>query len=415
MRKRPRSMAGARRVKSWLFVALLSGFWFAPSSAHADPFQLRADALVYSQSPQNPTGYVALSGEDKMHPWVDTEALLWAGNGMNGNADALVFLVRVHHPKNWGEIKLGRQIISAGAIRPIHIDGVDTRVRFPTKTTFEAFGGLPVQPQFGYGAWDWVAGGRVAQGMGRSTTLGVSYLQRRDDGRLAYEEVGADFISAPAKWFDLAAHGAYDLIDPGLTEARISLAGRVGPLRPELYAMHRSPSRLLPATSLFSALGDMPSDSAGVTVMWKMFPRLDLLPMFAMRVQDQDVGVDATLRTTLRLDDRGRGAITFDLRRQGSGIDPWTGGRLAVRAPISQHWTWSTELELAFPDNDNPDPAKRAVQRGRGWVWPWGLAAIRWSPAERWDVAAGFEAASTPTHAFEANAIVRLSMNWGRP
>jgi len=222
-----------------------------------------------------------------------------------------------------------------------------------------------------------------------------------------------DFVSAPTRWFDLASHGAYDLIDPGVSEARVSLAGNFGPLRPELYALHRSPSRLLPATSLFSALGDAPSDSVGMTLRWKMFPRLDVLPIVAARAQDGDAGVDATLRTTLRLDDRGRAAITLDLRRQGSGTDPWSGVRLAIRVPFATRWQWSTELELVIPDDNDPNPAARAVQRNRGLLWPWGLAALRWSPVKHWEVAGAIEAASTPTHAFEVNTLARLSMTWG--
>jgi hypothetical protein len=399
-------------MRVWLFAsALVAAIALVPGEARAEPFQLREDALVYSQGNQSPVGYVALSGEDKLTPWAETEAVVWAGNG--ANADALVFMVRLHHPKNWGELRLGRQIISAGAVRPVHIDGADGRVRFPTGTSVEVFGGVPVQPEFQYGAWDWLAGGRAAQRLGRMTTIGFSYLQRRDDGRPAYEEVGMDFVSAPTKWFDLASHAAYDLIDPGLTEARISLAGRFGPVRPELYALHRSPSRLLPATSLFSALGDAPSDQAGVTVLWKMFPRLDVLPILAARAQDDEVGLDATLRTTLRLDDHGRGAIVLDVRRQGSGMDPWSGVRLAVRVPLARKWQASTEFELVFPDNDNPDPAVRAVQRARGSVWPWGLAAVTWAPVRHIQVAGAIEAASTPTALREINALMRVTMMWG--
>ena len=392
-------------------VAPLLAFALAATNANAEPFQLRADALVYSQGNASPVGYVALSGEDKLSPWAETEAVVWAGNG--ATADALVFMVRLHHPKNWGELRLGRQIISAGAVRPVHIDGADGRVRFPTGTSVEVFGGVPVQPQFQYGAWDWVTGGRAAQSLGRNTTLGVSYLQQRDYGRLAYEEVGMDFASAPTRWFDLASHAAYDLIDPGLSEARVSLAGKFGPVRPELYALHRSPSRLLPATSLFSALGDAASDSAGVTMQWRMFPRLDVVPIVAARTQDGDAGVDATLRATLRLDDLGRGAITLDLRRQGAGMDPWTGVRLAVRVPLARKWQASTELELVVPDDDNPDPAVRAWQRTRGTLWPWGLAAVTWSPTRHLQVAGAVEAASTPTAVREVNALLRVSMSWG--
>jgi hypothetical protein len=134
-----------------------------------------------------------------------------------------------------------------------------------------------------------------------------------------------------------------------------------------------------------------------------MFPRLDLLPMVGARVVDKDVGLDATLRATLRFDDRGEGAMSLELRRQDSMPDRWTGLRAAVRAPISPRLRWSTEVELAAPD----DP------RGRGVLWPWGLVALRWVPWERWEVASALESASTPRNAFELNAMLRLSCAWG--
>ncbi len=396
-------------MRRWLLASAFAGAMLASGSARAQ-YQFRADALVYTQN-QSGTGYVALSGEDKLNAWAETEAVLWAGNG--STADALVFLVKIHHPKKWAELRIGRQIISAGAVRPVHIDGADARLRLPSGTTIETFGGLPVVPQFQYGAWDWLAGGRIGQSLGRFTTIGVSYLQQRDYGALSYEEIGMDFASNPTRWFDVASHAAYDLINPGLSEARVSLAGRFGNLRPELFAIHRSPSRLLPATSLFSALGDAAQDSAGLTLAWKMFPRLDVVPIVAVRTQDDLAGVDATLRTTLRLDDRGRGAITVDLRRQGSGTDPWSGVRVAVRIPVARRWQASTEVEVVVPDNDSPDPGVRMVQKARGSLWPWGLVALRWSPFEHLEVAGGLEAASTPTNVRELNALLRVTAMWG--
>jgi hypothetical protein len=191
-------------------------------------------------------------------------------------------------------------------------------------------------------------------------------------------------------------------VNPGLTEASASLAGRLGTLRPELYATYRSPSRLLPATSLFSALGDTPSQVFGFAVPWRMFPRLDVLPMGAARVVDGDVGYDATLRTTLRFDDKGDGAILVELRRQDSAPERWTGVRTAVRVPITARLRWSTELELVRPDDS----------RGRGELWPWGLVAMRWIPIDQWEIAGAVESASTPLHNFELNGMVRLSRAW---
>jgi hypothetical protein len=385
-----------------LFIGSVLLVFSLPRNAAADPYRLRVDAVGYTQAPQSPVGFVALQGEDRAHPWVDAEALAWAGSDST-RADILVMLVRLHDPRNWAELRLGRQILTVGAVRPLHLDGADARARLPTGTGIEAFGGVPVEREFAYRAYDWAAGGRLSQFLGRDTTTGISYVEQREDGRLAHQEAGFDFASSPVRWFDLATHGAYDLVNPGITEAGASLAGRFGALRPELYATHRSPSRLLPATSLFSALGDTPSDVVGATLKWRMFPRLDLLPTVAARDSAGDVGLDETLRVTLRLDDRGDGALSLEGRRQGSGPDQWTGARVAARVPVTSRVRCSMEFELAAPDNPN----------GRGVLWPWGLLALRWIPVEHWEVAGAVEAASTPTSRSEVNALARLSWAWG--
>lgn len=392
-----------RAVRTGLVALILIGI---ATPARADPYRLRIDSIGYTQAPQSPVGLVVLQGEDTATPWVNAEALVWAGNGSGSQTapvDALTMIVRLHNPSNWAELRLGRQFEMAGALRPVHFDGAMARARAPTGTSAEAFGGVPVITQLGgYKSGDWVTGGRVAQSLGRSTSFGVSYLQQSDQGATSFEEAGFDFASAPVKWFDLATHGVYDIINPGVAEAGASLAGRFGNLRPEIYATHRSPSRLLPATSLFSALGDTLADTVGASLKWRMFPRLDLLPMVAARDTAGDVGLDATVRATLRLDNRGDGAVSLEGRRRGSGPDRWTGARLALRMPVSQHVGASTELELVAPD----DP------RGRGTLWPWGLVALHWAPIRHWEVAGAVEAASTPTSTRELNALARLSWAW---
>src|SRR5208282_1203562 len=119
----------------------------------------------------------------------------------------------------------------------------------------------------------------------------------------------------------------------------------------EIYATERSPSRLIPATSLFSALGDTPAQTVGGTLKWRMFPRLDVLPVVAVRDTGGYVGVDGTFRVTLRLDDRGEGAIAAEGRRQGSGTDLWSGVRITTRIPLSARVRSSMELELVAPDD----------------------------------------------------------------
>jgi hypothetical protein len=368
--------------------------------ATGDPLLLRADALAESQSP---VGLVVLQGQDKMRPWIDAEGLVWAGAKPGATADLLVLTVRLREPRGFGEVRVGRFILTTGAVRPVQLDGGWLIGRAPWGSSLEVFGGIPVVPRFGPRAYDWLVGARLAQSVFSWAKVGVSYVQRRDDGEISDEEVGFDLAAAPARAFDLAARTAYDLTSPGIAEARVSAATRVDPWRIELFAAQTSPSRLLPATSLFSVLGDFPSQTLGSTVKWKAAPRLDVLASGAAQAVGGELGYNASLRALLRLDDRGAGSLGLELQRQDVSTAQWTGIRGTATQPLGRGFRFSTEVEVAAPDH--PD--------GHGSVWPWGLMALAWRPTTSWgrgwETAAAVEAAATPVHRYETNALLRLS------
>jgi hypothetical protein len=373
---------------------------------------LRADALAESQSP---VGLVILQGQDKVRPWIDAEGLVWAGAKSSLTADVLVLTVRLREPHGFGEVRGGRFVVTTGAVRPVQIDGGWVIGRTPWGSSLEAFGGAPVVPRFGPRAYDWLVGARLAQSVFSWGKVGVSYVQRREDGEISNEEVGFDLAAAPARSFDFAARAAYDLTSPGVAEARVSAATRFDAWRVEVFASRTSPSRLLPATSLFSVLGDFPSQILGCTAKWKAAPRLDVLASGAAlavggalasdtaQSAGNDLGYDAFLRTLLRLDDRGAGSLGLELRRQDVSTAQWIGVRGIAAEPLGRGFRFSTEVEVAAPDH--PD--------GHGSVWPWGLMALAWRPTRGWgtgwETAAAVEAASTPVHRYETSALLRLS------
>ena len=391
-----RAATGRQRRRRVAGVALtLGASWWSPT-ARAQPLRLRADAVAETPSP---AGLVVLQGQDDVRPWVSAEALVWAGAKPDETADVLVLSARVREPHGYGELRAGRFVLATGAVLPVQIDGIDAIGRAPWGSTIETFGGLPVVPRFGARAYDWLAGGRVAQTVASRATVGVSYIERRVDGDVSDEEVGADFAAAPARWFDVAAHGSYDLTSPGISEARAAAAVRFEPWRVELFASQRSASRLLPATSLFSVLGDIPSQMVGGTVRWLAAPRLDVLASGAAQSVGGDLGGNGWVRASLRLDDRGDGNLGLELRRQDVSTAKWSGVRAIGAVPIGRGFRWSTEIEVVAPDH--PD--------GRGVVWPWGLVALSWRSRAGWEVAGGLEASSTPAHRYETDALVRLS------
>jgi hypothetical protein len=380
-------------------VACALGVSCSAGRGEAQPLRLRGDAVAEARSP---TGLIVLQGQDDVRPWIGAEALVWAGAKPDATADVLVLAVRLREPHGFGELRGGRFVLATGAILPVQIDGAEAIGRAPWGSTVEAFGGSPVVPRFGPRGYDWLVGGRVAQTIASRATLGVSYLQRRDHGDISDEEVGADFGAAPARWLDIAAHGSYDITSPGISEARASAAMRVEPWRVELFASQRSPSRLLPATSLFSVLGDLASQMVGATVRWRAAPRLDLLASGAGQSVGGEAGGNGWVRASLRLDDRGDGNLGVEVRRVDVSTAQWTGVRAIGALPLGRGFRYSTEIEVVAPDH--PD--------GRGVLWPWGLIALSWRSRSGWDVAGAVEASSTPVHRYETDALVRVSRAW---
>jgi hypothetical protein len=369
------------------------------SPGHADPLRLRADA--YAQTPQ-PSGMLVLQGEDRARPWLSAEALAWMGTGADRTGDVLTLVVRAHDEQGRGEARAGRFLVATGAVRPLHIDGASGLVRTPWGQSLEAFGGVPVVARFGERDYDWAVGGRLAQRVGERATLGFAYLQRRDRGRLSTEEVGGDLAVLPVRNVELATRAAYDLVSPGLTDALASLGFRTSDFRVELFGTRRSPSRLLPATSLFSVLGDVPSTRAGTTVRWLAAPRLDLLATAATQIIDDRVGGDGTLRATLRTNEEGTASVGLELRRQAVPQAQWSGIRAIGTAPVVRRLQVAAEVEIARAD----DPA------GRGDIWPWALVALTWNATSSWSFAAAAEGASTATARSELTALFRATWAW---
>jgi hypothetical protein len=391
-------------VRAALVVMVLA----VAAPAAAQPLRLRGDALAGTAAP---VGLLTLEGDGEATSWLDAEVSVWLGSaaGFDGrtgdppggaDGDALIIALRGRSADGRAEARLGRLVVTAGALRPLHLDGTAGRLRLPHRFDVEAFAGIPVVPGMTSRTWDWAAGGRVARRLGDWGGAGVALLERRDAGRLAVRELGADASLAIGR-ADLAARLAHDLIGDGLASANLTLAARRGPLRGELFASHRSPSHLIPATSLFSVLGDVPSRGGGGRVSWRAAPRLDVLAEGGVRVVDGELGEDVTARATLRLDERGRGALIGELQRTGAAEGGWTGARVALRVPVAAAWTAAGEIEVVRPDEPGD----------RGTVWPWGLASLGWRRG-LWDAAVAVEAGASPEHLRRVDGLIRVGRRW---
>jgi hypothetical protein len=390
-------------MRQRLAIAAALALSLAATAATGEPLRLRGDALATAESP---AGLMTLEASGQARSWLSAEALVWLGARPDTDGNALVIALVARDPSRRAQARAGRFVAAAGALRPTHIDGLSARAALPWwQLHAEAFGGAPVLAGEGGRAYSWITGGRISRSLGRWGSTGVGYMQRREAGRLADEELAFDAGGAATSRLDLGFRGAYDLSSPGISEVRGLAAWRWRAYRFGAFATHRSPSRLLPATSLFSVLGDVPSQRLGGEMTWRAAPRLDVVGVAAASYVAEELGADLEVRGLLRLDPRGRGLATLGVRRQNAPLADFTGIRATGRVPAGEALWLSTELELAIPD----DP------RDRGRAWPWGLVALRWTPQPLWQAAVGLEASSTPTHRFRTDALLRVSRAWEAP
>jgi hypothetical protein len=373
----------------------------ATSRADADPLRLRADALSTTASP---AGLLTLEADAASGPGLSAEAVVWTGSlSDQSRGDVLVIAVRARTAEGRASVRVGRFVESLGALRPVHIDGAAGRVRLPFQLAVETYAGIPVLPGLATArSWSWATGGRIARSIGDAGSIGVAYTQQRDEGRLASEELGVDAGAAIGLRDDLGARLSYDLANPGIAEVAVTASHRSKALRTELYVSHRAASHLLPATSLFSVLGDVPAERAGVVATWRCAPRLDLVADLGARRVDRDFAPEVVVRARLRLDDLGTSALTGELRRDGVGDDTWTGARGAARIALPYSLAVTTELELVIPDHD----------RGLGSAWPWGLAALGWDNGT-WQAAVALEASASPQDRHRVDVLGQLGRRWG--
>ncbi len=382
-----------RNSRGLIWIAALGCASFARGTS-AEPLRVRGDAIAEARSP---SGLVVLQGQDRKYPWVDAEALVWAGARTDPTADVLTLTLKLRAPRGLGELRLGRFVFSSGAIRPMAIDGASAIARAPWGLSAEAVAGLPVVPRFAATRRDHVAGARNSQSNASKATHRLSYVEQRLRGRMADQEVGADLAAVPIAAIDIAARGAYDIVSKGVADALFSAATRLGAYRLELFATHRSPSRLLPATSLFSVLGDMPSQILGGAIRWEAAPRLDLWLTGGGQDIGGKLGGYGSLRGTLRLDENGAGSVGVELRRQDVAGARWMGVRTILTQPLFSQLRFSTELELASGETSTGAA-----------IWPWGLMAVGWR-SSKWEASTAVEAGSSPRYRFEVNGLLRVA------
>lgn len=405
-------IAAAHRWVLAFAAALLASLAAPKAPASAQPHTLGAE--LWGQLEPN-VGLIVLEGSSRKYPYVDVEGLVWAGAGSpqlglrddQFTAEALILAIKLRDPKGISDTRLGRFILSTGAVRAVHVDGGHAILRAPSKTNFEVFGGVPVEGDVEGRRYDWIAGGRISQGLGNKGVIGASYYNRHNAGQRSDEEVGADFALRVAHWLDMAAKFSWEIVNPGIAELLASISSQTENrrFRGEAFVSKRSPTRILQQTSLFTVLGDPGTLRAGANLFWRAAPRLDFWLEGAAHDAQNTWGWSGYFRSILRTDDEGNGSVLGEIRRQAiPGVSKWTGLRIAAVIPVFEDVKQTVglmpEVEVVIPDERTDETGK---------VWPWGRLALRYRHEKGWTVAAAAEASSNQVQRIDVRALARVA------
>lgn len=387
-------------LRTFASVLLLLGMASGWAHAQPGPFVSATGDLLLQGRPAE--GLLILRSGYRSSRLVDADSLVFVGAGENDlRGDVLTMNVGVREPHGWGQARLGRFLLSTGAVRPVHLDGATVHARAPFGTSLELFGGAPVVRELGPRSFDWVAGGRLSQrALQDRLGAGVSYLQRRDGGELALQELGADLSLQPLPWLAISALGAWSLLSAGLAEARLNALARAERGQWELHLSRRVAARLLPATSLFSVISRAPSSELGTAVSYQLYPRLNAAAQAALEGLDSRWGYRFVLRSTLKLTAANGGKLSAELSRRKLAREGYSAGLVQLELPPSAAGIVAHgSFELVA--SDHPD--------GRGVVWPWARAGASCPLASAWLLSAALGWRASPEYKSDLYALVRVT------
>lgn len=226
-------------------------------------------------------------------------------------------------------LRLGRQLLMAGAGRNLAFDGLGVTVMPVRWAGLSAQAGVPVTPRFAVDRGDTLVAGRAFVKPSFDTEAGLSFLQVMDDSQVARRDVAIDARVARVQSLplSLSAFALVSLPERRLAEGNLAATWQLGRLF-EVTGDYRrtAPDLFLPRNSIFSVFSQESRDEAGAYVYWKIVPRLKLQGDYHVVVDATGTGQDGSLKATGTLGADGRHAVGLESRKLAL---PHTGFTLA--------------------------------------------------------------------------------------
>jgi hypothetical protein len=329
------------------------------------------------------------------------------------------------------QVRVGRQMVTGGAARFAHFDGLSAGGITPSGFGAFAYTGLTVLPQWdarpGYhqlgsardtllsqpeaypkpdrAGW-WLAGARVSYSHKSVAGLSASLHEQRESSELGRRDLGLDAHWSTGSLLDLSGRGLLDLDSGRVTEAVLS-AGlypmRLLDVTAELR--HVTPALLLSRQSVLSVFDTAPFDEAGGHARYRFGEQWVLDGhAFVQLLGAESLGVRAGVDVLHFVDLRRRLSLRAGYRRVVEQDHGYHTGRVALG------WRFTPSLGvLAEEYVYYYDPAIRGSRTASVQD-----ATLEFTPSGPWQVGVGSSVFSSPYARWDAQAVLRVSYAFGR-
>jgi hypothetical protein len=252
-------------------------------------------------------------------------------------------------------IRLGRQLLMAGAGRNLVFDGLSVTVMPLRWVGVSAQAGVPVTPRFAVDRGDALVAGRAFVKPAFDGEAGVSFLQVLDNGEIARRDLAFDGRLTPMATVPLALTGfaLFSLPERRLGEGHATATWQVG-RRLEVSGDYRrtAPDLFLPRNSIFSVFSQETRDELGGYVYSKLIPRLRLQASYHVVLDAAGTGHDASAKLTGIVDPEARTTVGVEARRLAPPVSGYTMARAFTSMRLAPPLITTLDVSAFFFDAD---------------------------------------------------------------
>jgi hypothetical protein len=297
-------------------------------------------------------------------------------------------------------LRLGRQLVFAGATRAEGVDGVMGEVRFGM-VGLMAYGGAPVTPRFGWDRGDATWGARLSLRRTVDAEVGLSYAHARDDGRESRFDFGVDGRWSPSRRLIVTALGLWSAAENRLAEAR--LAAGFEPARRwhvQAEAARTAPDLFLSRASVLSVFAEDSRNELGAIVSFRPSADLRLRGNYHLLGNEDGTGHRAEVQADL---DVARGALVgIEAGALTIPDDGYLRCRVFGRSSVRRAMLVSLEGDLVRLEEER-NGTRLSARAAAAW---------RWDPTPRWRAVLSAAVASDPYAEARFEAMARLAWNY---